>query len=133
MNGLQTVLRKAGNESAAALLRGNSERSPEQREQAGMPRFLAPPALQAKREVGREDDPLEREADAVADTVTQDQSTLARFLSPAGSGRGDAAAPAHAGTAARTHAQPAVRRKTLRADPPDDGQGEPTADCRPGR
>lgn len=119
MNGLQTVLRKAGSESAGVLPGSGRERSPEQREQAGMPRFLAQPALQAKLEVGPEDDPLEREADAVAESVLHDASALPRFLS---------SAPANTGAAAQPLGQPAVRRKSLRADPPDDRPGEASAD-----
>jgi hypothetical protein len=128
MNSLQTVLRKAGNESAGVAPGSGRERSPEQREQAGIPRFLAHPALQAKLEVGPEDDPLEREADAIAESVLHDASALPRFLSPADGDRGRAAAPTNSGAAVRPQGQPGVRRKSLRADPPDDGQGEASAD-----
>jgi hypothetical protein len=128
MNSLQTVLRKAGSESAGVAPGSGRERSPEEREQAGIPRFLAHPALQAKLEVGPEDDPLEREADAIAESVLHDASALPRFLSPADGDRGRAAAPTNSGAAVRPQGQPGVRRKSLRADPPDDGQGEASAD-----
>ena len=101
MNSLQTVLRKAGSESAGVAPGSGRERSPEQREQAGIPRFLAHPALQAKLEVGPEDDPLEREADAIAESVLHDASALPRFLSPADGDRGRAAAPTNSGAAVR--------------------------------
>ncbi|MEF8728754.1 MAG: DUF4157 domain-containing protein [Accumulibacter sp.] len=124
MSGLQRMLRQAGKESAGGASSGGRESAREQREQAGVPRFLSHPALPATLEVGPTDDPLEREADAVADAVVHDAPTLPRFLAPAAAGdRGHTAAAAAAGgKAVRPHALPGVRRKSLRADPPDDGQ-----------
>ena len=123
MNSQRSAVRKLDPESGGADGRVGPEPSPDAREEAGIPRFLLGRAAQAKLEVGAEDDPLEREADAAAEAVVHDEPSLPRFLAPGADRSAAADPPASAREPSHSQSQPSVRRKSLRADPPDDGRG----------
>ena len=123
MSSLHGALRKPAGDSVAAAARVARDGPPGRCALPGMPRFLASVPVQAKLEVGPADDPLEREADAVADAVLHNEAMVPRFLAADGGERAATRVVAtSAGETGQRSGQPGVRRKSRHGDPADDAQ-----------